>query len=308
MLKLVGLMSFTLKGEKRMRVSINWYLALVCALALAAGSLRAEEQAATAEAITATASDSKVIGYVDLRPTWTTQSGGVGTENAVRLGYQFNKDRNLFLHQDFYTNVYTPKSETRKGIKPTLDNLYLAYTLSNLIEDKDAGISFTYQPRLYAPTSEASGKAGLIAYNRNNLVLAKKFNESVSVSLAEIPILQVHQNGGYINEGVPTANPFFENRVYLIADVNLTKDLSLSVPLMFYQTRYSNYQSGALNNNSWTFALYTWPELIYAVDANTSVGVAYYNNKSFFTPDLAKAQIGTALESGAIQAVLHYTL
>ena len=46
---------------------------------------------------------SRVLGRVDLRPSWTTKSGEVHSENMVEAGYLFTPDISAAYQQNFNT-------------------------------------------------------------------------------------------------------------------------------------------------------------------------------------------------------------
>ena len=122
--------------------------------------------------------------------------------------------------------------------------------------------------------------------------------ETLTVTFSEIPSLWVFDRAG--KDGA--ANPTLENRVYLIADITLAKGLSLSLPLFFVQTKFSEFEVGATNNAAWVFNLSTWPELTYSVSDSLSVGLAYYSS-NLVKSDLSELTLGEGLEKGVVQTV-----
>ena len=138
---------------------------------------------------------------------------------------------------------------------------------------------------------------------------SKKVNDRLQFTLSEVAIPIVNNRSGIVSKtGEAVANKIFENRVYLVTDIQLTEKLALSLPVMFHQSRTANFRSDASQNASWSFHVWTSPELDYAMSENLTLGVAYYNNDSFFTPNLSKSQFGQALESGEFQFVLTASL
>lgn len=139
------------------------------------------------------------------------------------------------------------------------------------------GLSLSYQNRIYLPTADYDQAAGMLTLVRNYVTLTKKVSDKISVTLIEMPILEAYSRAGTVTATGASANSIFENRVYLIGDFKLSSKFSLSVPLMFHQTRFADFQAGAKNNASWALLLWSYPELTYALTDNTSLGFAYYS-------------------------------
>jgi len=261
-----------------------------------------------AEQLVAAASapaESKVIGVIDLRPSWTTKTGGFTTENVVEVGYQFSPIRTLSYAQDFYTNVFNP-ADIPAGTDFKLGDGFVRTRLSKLYDNSDLGLSLSYQNRLYFPTSLSSQNAGMIAKVRNYVTLKKSLSSRVSLSVSELPILHLYSRAGNVTADGPAANSVFENRVYAITDISITGDLSFSIPIMFHQTRSAKFE-GAANSETWSFFLWTYPEVTYAVTPNTSLGIAYYSG-NLVAADLSGVAIASGLEKGVVQLVFGATL
>jgi hypothetical protein len=249
-------------------------------------------------------------GYIDLRPSWITKFGNFTTEDTVELGAKLTADTSLTYMQGILTNIYDPNSpEAASGMKPQLDAGAIKTKVNNIWKSDSDGLALSYENRVYLPVDEASQSRGMITAIRNYIKLSKSVTDNLKFTLSEIAIPMIHNQSGIVSSvGGASANKVFENRVYFIADLQLTQKLSLSMPLMFHQSRTANFRSDAANNASWSFHVWTSPELDYAVNDNLTLGLAYYNNDSFFTPNLSKAQFGQALESGEFQFVLTASL
>lgn len=291
-----------------MKVSHYWYGVAVGVLALFASAANAETTAAGKTKFSTVKVDpdaNKIVGFVDIRPGYIP-TGQFLTENTVRLGYQFKKDRRLVVEQYISTNLYQPTSAA-SGMNVTQYDGYVGAQLNNLWTDKANGLSFSYAPRFYLPQSQLSQDRGLITFHRSNFALTKQFNGSFSLTLMEIPLLFLYENAGYVKNGTASANPIFQNRVYLIADVNITSKLKFSFPLMFFQTKHSDFQVGARNNGAWAHSVWIWPELDYSVNDKVTVGVAYYNMNNLIDADF-HPQIGDGLRNGVFQGVFIYSI
>jgi hypothetical protein len=266
---------------------------------LATTEVQTKKAADFASGITAT-------GYLDLRPSWTTKTGGVGTENAAEIGAKLSAHTTVTWIQAFNTNLYDPVSpQANSGLRFVLDVGGVRTKVNNIWTNESQGLALSYENRLYLPTDEPSRNNGLIANIRNYIKLSKIISSRVKLTLSDAVIPMVYSRSGNVSaKGVALANGVFENRIYLVTDIQFTDKLSLSIPVWLNQTRTANFRSDAANNSSWSFAVLTYPELDYALSDNLSLGLAYYNNESFFTPSLSKAQFGKSLESGEFQFVL----
>jgi hypothetical protein len=225
-----------------------------------------------------------IVGMLELRPSWTgsNASGEFHTENTAELGYKFNKDRYLGYVQYFNTNIYDPTTPANKGLGLVAKDGFFSFKMNNIWESGDKSWSLSWNPRLYMPTDASLRDKGLVAYARNYLNLTKKVSKAVSFTLSEIPIFFAFNRPG--DSGA--ANQFFENRNYLIFDWNITDKLTFEAQIMFHETRYRNFAPGAKNNDTWTYTLWTWPELDYAITPNATIGVAWESD-NFVNPDLS---------------------
>lgn len=247
----------------------------------------------------------RVKGSIDIRPTWVTQTGAMRTENELEAGAQLTPDVSITYVQDVLTNLYSPKDETSTGLKADLSVGFIRTRVNNLLKWDNDQFSLGYQSRVYFPTDRAAQNRQQILAARNYFTVSRKVSDSLKLTVSEIPIFFINNRAGVGD----AANPIFENRVYLIADVQITEKLSLSFPLMFHQTRRANYSATAANNNDWSFWVWTNPELDYALTPNYTVGLSYYNDaESLMTTDMKKFQIGKGLESGVLQLVFYASL
>jgi hypothetical protein len=252
----------------------------------------------------------QATGYLDLRPSWITKTGGFTTENTLEIGAKLNADTSVAYMQGFVTNLYDPVNlAENRGMKFSLDAGAVRFQIKNIWKSEGNGLALSYENRIYLPVDLGSQSKGIITSIRNYLKLSKSVSDNIKVTLSDavIPIIN-SRSGNSSSAGVFTSNNIFENRVYLITDIQLTEKLSLSIPVMFHQTRAANYRSEASNNAAWSFLVWTSPELDYAVNDHLTLGLSYYNNESFFSSNLSKAQFRQAFESGEVQFVLTASL
>jgi len=260
--------------------------------------------AATSEAAVTTApADSKIIGQIDIRPQWVPSTNAVNTDNTIEGGYQFDADTSLSYNQEFSTNFSNPTANAGMDLK-VLDG-FLRTRLKNLLVNDN--LSLSYENRVYLPTAASQRDRGLITAIRNYATISQKLNDTVSLTLQEIPVLYFYSQSGFGDE----ANKGFENRIYLIADINLAQDVSFSLPLLYYATRYRSYATTAKYDDSWGHLLYTWPEITVRVHPNAELGFAYMS-ENFLTEGPAGAvngvDIGSAFSNGTAQIVLRANL
>ena len=252
----------------------------------------------------------EATGYLDLRPSWITKTGGFTTENTLEVGAKLSPDTSVTYMQGFLTNLYDPMGlAENQGMRFQMDAGALRFKIKNIWKNEANGLALAYENRVYLPVDSGSQSKGLITSVRNYLKLSKTFSDRFKMTLSDAVITFISSRAGNISSnGLATANSTFENRIYLMADIQLTQKLSLSIPLMFHQTRTANYRADASNNAAWSFLVWTSPELDYAVNDHLTLGLSYYNNESFFSSNLSKAQFGQAFESGEIQLVLTASL
>ncbi len=267
-------------------------------LALAVTAKGEEKLSARIKAVEPTVN---LTGMLDIRPGYLSKTGEFYTENAAELGVKVGKNLSLTYLQAFNNNLYNPGEKTT-GAAPSMQVGYVRGRINGFWENTENRLKLSYEQRLYLPVMEAQQDLGLIAASRNYFKLSHKVNDSLSLSVFEIPVLFAHTKSGTGFGATASANNIFENRVYLIADIQFTQKISLSIPVMFHQTRKGDY-ADAKNSGTWSHFVWTNPELDYSITDKTIVGVSYYNNDSFFASDYSDTNFGGALESGVFQLV-----
>ena len=246
------------------------------------------------------------MGMLDIRPGYLPLTGEFYTENAAELGAKIGKNAQLSYFQAFNSNLLS-RAETTTGVAPSLQPGFIRGKLNNIWENPANKLKLSYEQRLYLPVMESQQNQGMILASRNYFKLSRQMNEVLKLSVYEIPIFFLNSRSGTGEGAAAKANNIFENRVYLMADIQITQKLSLSIPLMFHQTRTGNYGE-AKNANGWSHYVWTAPELDYEVAANTTLGVAYYNNDSLMAADLSDTNFSGGLASGVFQLVFTQTL
>lgn len=250
--------------------------------------------------VAAPASAGSLIGILDLRPSVQAADGGLYSENTLEVGYKFDKTVAVSFAQFFNTNLLD-KSPGTTGINLTLPGAFIRTRLSKLYTNGD--FNFGMQNRIYLPYTQAERNNGKVASIRQYLTFSQKLSNVFTVTAMEIPILHVYTRAGTGS----AAMPIFENRVYLITDINITDKLSLSLPVMFHVTKYRNFVAGAKNNSATTYFMWINPELGYAINDNLSVGVGYYSD-NLVKSDLSGMDVSAGLKAGIAQAFVTMNL
>lgn len=258
-------------------------------------SLVAATATSTVEA--AAVSSTSVFGTVDVRPTYFAKKGQFKTENSAEAGVGFGSDIKVSAAVFVDTNLYNDKlADEDAGVNPEMAGGFVRARFNNLWKSADGSWSFGYQPRAYLPLAASDSDTGMVAIVRNYFNFTKKFNDTYSLTLSEIPIVHVFSKEG--NDG--TANGSFENRIYAILNVTLTDKLSFSLPLFFHQKKHRSYQAGAKNAGAWTYTVWTWPEITYQLTDAASVGFGFYSG-NLIASDFSDLNIGGGLSENAYQ-------
>ncbi len=287
-----------------MKFKLKEQFILVLGVALAVTHGRAFAETQTSEAVVAGNSKTKFTANLELRPSVAPSTNAITGEDSIEAGVVFTPDVALTYAQGFATSINdTSVPASERGLSTKLDVGFLRTKVSNIVVDKKLGLSLSYQNRLYVPTRSVDQTAGFIFADRNYVSLKKTLTDSVSLTLSEVLIPMVYEASGRMSGSKPVAHAAFENRVYLITDVKFTDKLSLSIPLMFHQTRYRDFNAAAENNDRWGYFVWTYPELQYALTDNFYLGAAYYSD-NLIKADLSGLALGQGLENGIVQLVL----
>lgn len=277
-------------------------------LTLAAAGVMAEtstesavSETGTSNIISAVPTEEKINGTIEVRPSWTSNSGEFHTENTLGAGYQFNRNFDLGYTQYIDTNLFNPGT-TVSGLGPIVRDGFLNANFKNLYNNGQ-GFSVSYEPRVYLPTATAKRDAGMVTMLRNNFTVRQSFSPLFALTAQAIPMIHAYSQAGAAGK----ANPVFEQRFYLVGEFQFTDKLSAVVPLMLESTRHANYATGAKNNNAWSHKLYMYPELYYAIDSNYLLGVAYMTG-DFTDPNLSGFALSKGFKYGVPQLILRASL
>lgn len=306
--------------NKRLEFVYPLFIACVALLASARGF--AEDSSVSAAPVTPTPSvteaaksptppTSKVFGTLDLRAEYWGFPGAWDTSNFFQIGYQFNPDVKVSWYQGFDSNIYKANLTQipgAAGLNPVWDQGFLRTRVSNIW--KSGKLEFDYESRIYVPTLSFDSQMGNVTRLYNAFKLIDKFNDTFTFSAIGVVSPQIYNVAGTAFGG---PNPWLENRLYLVTDIQITSKLSLTFPILLYQDKYRDYAANPVNillggsSGDWGYYLYVWPELDYALTENLTLGLAYVSG-NMVKPDFSGTTFDTALKTGIVQFVVTMNL
>ena len=255
----------------------------------------------------AAAADARVLGSVEVRPSYKSMLGEFHSEDSAVLGYQFTRDTSATYKQDFNTNVYDPHLiESQSGLNAYLVDGYFKEKITNLINI--GSFSLGYEGRQYLPTWALRRQAGMLTAIRNYLKIKYQATSRLILTFEETPVVHLYDQPGSITRKGPLANPIFENRSSVGAEYAFSDRLKLILPVMLSDVRNREYDSAAVNNSKWSHKLWVNPELYYTVNPNVTVGMGYYSDNLLKNGDFAETALGEGLEQGTTQLIFSANL
>ncbi len=300
---------------------MNAFLKLVLIAGLSTFSLHAEENEPGLESVEADSGSlqtavqapaSKFTGALEVRPSFSETASY--TQDTAELGYQFSPNFSIGYTQYFMTNLIPGYNGTGidRDLGMKFNDGFLRAKLANVWQNAAKDLSLGFESRVYLPTHPDARNAGYIAGMRNYVTITKSFGPTFSLMLQEIPIIYgFDRPGTYAKDGKAiAANPVFENRVYLIPSFNITSKLAFAFPILLNMTRNRNFDVGAANNDRWTFVLWTWPEITYAISPKTTLGMAFMS-ENLAKDDLSQLALGGptgGVSQGSTQFILRQDL
>jgi len=250
---------------------------------------------------------SKVFGTLDLRAEFWGLPGAWDTSNFFQIGYTFTPDVKVSWYQGFDSNLYKASLTQipgASGLNPVLDQGFLRTRVNNIW--KNGNLSLAYESRIYVPTLSFDSQMGNITRFYNAIKLAYKASEAFTFSAIGVVSPQIFNAAGTTYGG---PNPWLENRLYLVTDVQITPKLSFSLPVLLYQDKYRDYAANPTNlllggnTGDWGYFLYIWPELDYALNDTLTLGLAYVSG-NMVKPDFSGTTMESAFKSGILQFVV----
>ncbi len=250
---------------------------------------------------------SPIFGELQIRPSWGHTANEFHTENTLNLGYRFSPDFRLGYTQFFNSLLIGSDGKLPSSPGLVTHDGFLQAQFSPFWANADKDLTLEYESRLYFPTDPAKRANGLIAASRNYLTLIKKVNSKLQLIAQEIPVLYAYAQPGSADG--KTANPIFENRLFLIASYDITPKLNFAFPLLMWVTFNRDFGSNT-GSRAVQFVALIWPELMYQLAPTTSIGLSYYTG-SLVKPDLSGLSLfGTdgGMTQGIGQFVFRQTL
>lgn len=248
-----------------------------------------------------------LLAEFELRPSWNSDEGHFFSINYGELGFRPSENVSLSYQQMFMTEISNYSSTSREPVR--LFDGYLRLKANKLWQNDRHDTFFSYEARAYAPTDKGKRDSGMVTAVRNYLKLMRQITGSVSFLFMDVPIAHFYNTAGTSTASSSgpkfTANPLFENQVYLELDVNPVKSgWSISFPIMFSSTRFRDYDTRADNSGAWTQWLEIYPEIDYSIAKSTVLGVAYESGNILNVQTDYVSSANPAVGSGTLQLVL----
>ncbi len=238
-------------------------------------------------AVAPSAPQSKFFGVLDLRPSVSTKSGVLGSENTIEAGYQFDSTWRLS-----YAQWWNTAKNLSDGLY-THDGFFRLRG-SNLYDN--GVVTVSYQGRLFLPTFASRREAGFVTSVFNQLKMAVQLSPDLTLSFSTAPTYLHFSRTSFNGK----ANTVFQNIGMANLDIKLSNRLTLSLPLYLISSR-THSVSGLAGSGEWSHLLVVWPELAYSLNANHSVGLSYYSD-NLMSPTLDRFNIAQGLNNGVLQA------
>lgn len=259
-----------------------------------------------AQAALNAASDSSILGLLEVRPSYKSLVGEFHSEDSAVLGYQFNKDCSVVYKQEFNTNLYDPSlPQSKSGLNAYLFEGYLKAKANNVYQAGNLYLS--YEARQYFPTWSLKRDAGMLTALRNYAKVKYQLTSAVALTAEEVPVIHFYKQAGAIGAKGPAANPFFENRASVGFDYAFSDKVKLNLPLLVSSVRTRAYDKLAANNDSWNHKIWVNPEIFYSVNSNVVVGMGYYSD-SLVKSNFSDTAIGDGFNQGTTQFIFSTNL
>lgn len=268
-----------------------------------------ESASGTSTVVAPVPATSGVVGSIELRPSVQTNDGTFRSENQVQLGYAFSKTRSLKLVSDFNTMTQTGSNRNGGFNAAVMQTLHTRLSADDLFTIPGSAIKFGFQNRIYAPVEEGSRGRGHITTIRNYGNLSAQVG-AATMTLSVVPIFHIYNTAGTGVGTNATANPVFENRVYLMSDISLGK-VTISPAIWWGAKKHREYAFGATNNGGWTHHGEFDLDVTYAVAEKVNVGLGFYTGNLLgetaqgFSNGFA---IGDGFRTGVAQVILNASL
>lgn len=252
----------------------------------------------------ADAPESRLGGWLELRPSFSVGDQSVHTENETALSWSLTDDSTLGYTQEWTAGVYrSPVAEGDPVVPSGLGDGYLWATFDNLFTASRGNVRLSYEPRLYLPTAAVEREAGLIAATRQMVKLDVRVSGRLELFVYEVPVVAIYGRSGYHDDDGSYANRYFENRVELGARANFWNEKVVATFKAVLQSRrFAAFEEDAENDDRWSHLFHIEPEITLQVASKTRVGAAYYSD-ALFSDTFGEARLAQGFEHGVFQAV-----
>lgn len=218
-----------------------------------------------------------IYGYLEFRPSYTSNIGEFHTENTADVGYKLNSNLKTGYVQFYNTNLMNSSSQTT-GLNLSIQDGFAYLKAKNLWESSDKHLALNYQLRLLTPTNSVKYAAGYRSSIRNQMSVSYSFTDNIKTDLSYNPIFHIYtQNGAVSSSGAFNANPYFDHQLVLTQEFHPSEKLTLSLQLLYQLTTYRQ-ALGATNSGRSKKQLYFSPELDYELNPVHTLGVSFYTD------------------------------
>ena len=217
-----------------------------------------------------------IYGYLEFRPSYTTNIGEFHTENTAEAGYKFRPNLKAGYVQFYNTNLMNNSINT-SGLNLLMKDGFFYLKAKNLWESSDKHLALNYQLRLLTPTNSVKYAAGYRSSIRNQFSASYLFNDDIKTELSYNPIYHLYTKDGALGSSGLSANPYFDHQLSLTQEFHPGAKWTLSLQLLYQLTSYREFQ-GAANSGRSRKQMYFSPELDYEINPVHTIGVSFYTD------------------------------
>lgn len=232
----------------------------------------------TSATLSAASGIEPIYGYLEFRPSYTTNVGEFHTENTAEVGYKFRPNLKAGYVQFYNTNLMN-SSGTTTGLNLSVKDGYFYFKAKNLWESSDKHLAVNYQLRLLTPTNSVKYAAGYRNTIRNQFSASYSYNDNIKTELSYNPMFHIYTKDGAFNSstGLLSANPYFDHQFSLTQEFHPGAKWTVSLQLLYQLTSYREFL-GAGNSGRWRKQMYFSPELDYEINPVHTIGVSFYTD------------------------------
>ncbi len=246
----------------------------------------------------------------ETRPSLTTVSGEMHTENTLELGLNLSPNSKVSYVQFFNTNIWSPTDKKSIfGLPGFLwQDAYFRLRLTHLWQSEDQASSFSMQTRVYVPTMSGTDATpsklnqGMLTTLRQYFTVAHNLNSYFMADFSYTPTFFIFRKSGFQRKRSRVANPWFEHLLELNLNFHPCTSVSLVLPVIFQMRKFRNDSDRAWNNDRWSYNLWTWPEIDWRISEQQTIGIAYQTD-NFLKRDASGVRGKSAYKLGVAQLI-----